>query len=170
MGTPGSYPDWLEVDFALPQAINEIDVFTLQDNYSNPSDPTLTMTFSIYGITAFNVQYWDGANWVSAPGGDVTGNNKVWRKFAFATITTSKIRVYVTNALFNYSRITEVEAWTSSQLPTVSITSPTNGTVFAAVANITINATASDPDGTITKVEFFQGSTKLGESTTSPYI
>ena len=53
--------------------------------------------------------------------------------------------------------------------PSVSITSPINGTFFNAPANITISANASDADGTISKVEFFQGSTKLGESTTSPY-
>ena len=52
--------------------------------------------------------------------------------------------------------------------PSVSITSPTNNASFNAPVNITINVTASDSDG-ITKVEFFQGSTKLGESATSPY-
>ena len=30
-------------------------------------------------------------------------------------------------------------------------------------------ATASDPDGTVSKVEFFNGATKLGEDTTAPY-
>jgi len=49
------------------------------------------------------------------------------------------------------------------------ITSPSMGATFSAPANITINASASSPDGSITKVEFFEGSTKLGESTTSPY-
>ncbi|MGH9315576.1 MAG: Ig-like domain-containing protein [Thermoanaerobaculia bacterium] len=53
--------------------------------------------------------------------------------------------------------------------PTVSITSPAAGTLFAAPANILITATASDSDGSVAKVEFFQGATKLGESTTSPY-
>jgi Bacterial Ig domain len=53
--------------------------------------------------------------------------------------------------------------------PTVSITSPANNASFAAGSNITIAATAADSDGTITKVEFFQGSTKLGEATASPY-
>lgn len=52
--------------------------------------------------------------------------------------------------------------------PSVSITSPTNNSTFNAPVNITINAIASDADG-ISKVEFFQGSTKLGESATSPY-
>ena len=41
--------------------------------------------------------------------------------------------------------------------------------VFTAPADITINANAIDPDGSVTKVEFFQGTTKLGEDLTSPY-
>jgi YD repeat-containing protein len=53
--------------------------------------------------------------------------------------------------------------------PTVSLTSPTNQAVLPAPANITINATAADNDGGVSKVEFFQGSTKLGEDMTSPY-
>jgi len=53
--------------------------------------------------------------------------------------------------------------------PTVSITSPSNGATFTAGANITINATASDSDGTVTKVDFYQGTTFLGTDTSSPY-
>ena len=55
--------------------------------------------------------------------------------------------------------------------PTVSITSPANGAVFNRLSNVTINASAADSDGTVTKVEFFRsdGATKLGEDTTAPY-
>ena len=53
--------------------------------------------------------------------------------------------------------------------PTVSITSPANNAVFNTPASITINANAADSDGSVSKVEFFQGATKLGEDTTSPY-
>lgn len=53
--------------------------------------------------------------------------------------------------------------------PTVSLTSPANNASFNAPANITINASASDTDGTISKVEFFQGATKLGEDTSNPF-
>jgi RHS repeat-associated protein len=50
--------------------------------------------------------------------------------------------------------------------PAVSITSPINGQVFVfSPTNITLTATASDPDGTISKVEFFSGSTNLGVAT-----
>jgi hypothetical protein len=41
--------------------------------------------------------------------------------------------------------------------------------VLTPPASYTINVEASDSDGTITKVEFFDGSEKLGEDQTSPY-
>ena len=53
--------------------------------------------------------------------------------------------------------------------PTVSITSPANGAVFGFWSNVTINASASDSDGTVTKVEFWRNNTKLGEDATAPY-
>jgi RHS repeat-associated protein len=111
--TSNSYPDWLEVDFSGSKTIDEIDVFTLQDNYTSPSDPTTSMTFSLYGIVDFQLQYWDGGSgsWVTVSGGNISGNNKVWKQVTFSQITTNKIRVNVTSALSNFSRVTELEAW-----------------------------------------------------------
>ena len=60
-------------------------------------------------------------------------------------------------------------AW-ANQAPAVNITSPQNEYEdLIAPANMTITASASDSDGSISKVEFFQGSTLLGQSTQSPY-
>lgn len=53
--------------------------------------------------------------------------------------------------------------------PTVNLTGPTNNANFISGSTITLAATAADSDGTVSKVEFFQGSVKLGEDTTSPY-
>ena len=53
--------------------------------------------------------------------------------------------------------------------PVVSITSPADNARFTVGAPITITATATDAGGTITKVEFFNGTTKLGEDLSSPY-
>src|SRR6266404_4470520 len=78
-GASPNFPQWLEIDFNGSKTISEIDVFTLQDNYQNPSEPTETMTFSQHGVTVFDAQYWDGSNWITVPGGSITGNNKVWR-------------------------------------------------------------------------------------------
>ena len=52
-GTPNVWPDWVEIDFNASYPINEIDFFTIQDNYQNPSPPTLDMTFTIIGRNRF---------------------------------------------------------------------------------------------------------------------
>ena len=57
----------------------------------------------------------------------------------------------------------------SNVLPTVALTQPANGATFTEPANVNLAAAASDADGGVTKVEFFNGSTKLGEDTTAPY-
>jgi hypothetical protein len=53
--------------------------------------------------------------------------------------------------------------------PTVALTSPTAGQTFTAPATIPLAATASESGGTISKVEFFSGTTLLSTATTSPY-
>ena len=54
--------------------------------------------------------------------------------------------------------------------PSVQMTAPTNGASFSTGANITLTASASDADGSITKVEFYRGGTTLlGTVTAAPY-
>ena len=102
---------WVQVDFGTNRTLTEIDVFTLQDNYAGSSEPTESMTFTQWGLTGYEVQYWSGSNWLTVSGGSVTGNNKIWRKFTFSPITTSKIRVLTNASPDGYSRLTEIEAY-----------------------------------------------------------
>jgi hypothetical protein len=53
--------------------------------------------------------------------------------------------------------------------PFVAITNIPNHSVFQSPTNIAINATASDPDGTVSNVEFFDGAMKLAELTNAPF-
>ena len=53
--------------------------------------------------------------------------------------------------------------------PTASITSPANGAVFPRRPTFTITANAADSDGTVTSVEFRDGSTVLSQDTSAPY-
>jgi len=110
-GTPNTYPDWIEVNFSGAKTIDEISVFSMQDSYTMPADPTPTMTFASWGLKTFEVQYWTGSAWAAVPGGAIVNNNLVWRKVTFTPITTTKIRVLVTSALNGYSRMVEIEAW-----------------------------------------------------------
>jgi len=71
-----------------------------------------------------------------------------------------------------YCNVAEVQfcgTASSNQLPTVSITTPANGATYTAPGNVTITATATDTDGTISKVEFYNGTTLLNSDNTSPY-
>lgn len=55
-------------------------------------------------------------------------------------------------------------------LPTASITAPADGQVYNyPPQDVPLAASASDSDGTVAKVEFYQGETKIGEDTTAPF-
>lgn len=53
--------------------------------------------------------------------------------------------------------------------PTVSLTAPLNNASVQLSTAATISANASDPDGTVKKVEFFVGSTLVGVDSISPF-
>jgi hypothetical protein len=70
------------------------------------------------------------------------------------------------NGVPSVARMVSVQG---SAAPTVALTQPANGASFGAPATIGLAATAGDVDGTVAKVEFFNGTTKLGEDATAPY-
>ena len=53
--------------------------------------------------------------------------------------------------------------------PTATLTAPLNGAQYTAPATIALAATAGVGSGSISKVEFYNGTTLLGTSTSSPY-
>ena len=57
----------------------------------------------------------------------------------------------------------------ANQPPVANISSPAKNNTFTAPATINIEATANDPDGTIIKIEFYNGEIKLGEVLNKPY-
>jgi len=68
----------------------------------------------------------------------------------------------------NNTATTAITVLSDSNLaPTISITSPSSGNMFVGPANITINATVADSDGTISTVEFFDNGQSIGLGTAS---
>lgn len=57
----------------------------------------------------------------------------------------------------------------SNMLPTASLTSPANNAAFIVGNPVTLTAQAADPDGSIAKVEYFDGTTSLGSGTSAPF-
>jgi hypothetical protein len=109
--TGSSYPDWLEIVFNGTKTIDEVAVFSVQDNYKSPAEPIETMTFTKYGLVDFTLQYWTGSAWQAVSNGVVRGNTLVWRRVTFSPVTTSRIRVLTQRGKDGWSRITEVEAY-----------------------------------------------------------
>ncbi|MGB8511065.1 MAG: PKD domain-containing protein, partial [Pyrinomonadaceae bacterium] len=109
--TRDEWPDWLQVDFSNSKTINEMRVYTLQDNFNSPQVPTTDTTCASYGLLDYDMQYWDGSTWVTVPNGAIRGNDKVIRIVGGLNITTTKIRINVLNARAHFSRIVEVEAY-----------------------------------------------------------
>ncbi|HEX3098785.1 MAG TPA: PQQ-binding-like beta-propeller repeat protein [Usitatibacter sp.] len=122
------FPDWVRIDFSGAKTIDHVVVYSVQDNYTSPIEPTDTLTFTSFGLTAFDVQGWNGSAWVTL--GSVTGNNLVKRTVTFPAATVSAIRVNVSSALLHYSRIVEIEAWTAS-----SAAGAASSTNFALASN-----------------------------------
>lgn len=87
----------------------------------------------------------------------------------FENLASGDYTVYAKNAEGCVSAGTNATVNPQPVAPTVAITSPKNNASYNSLANITINANASDADGTVAKVEFFEGANKLGEATTAPY-
>ncbi|TRX21666.1 T9SS type A sorting domain-containing protein [Flavobacterium franklandianum] len=57
----------------------------------------------------------------------------------------------------------------ASAMPIVNITFPSNNSRYLTGAKVDVNCTASDPDGSIAKVDFYNGATLLASVTTAPY-
>ncbi|WP_224721618.1 pectinesterase family protein [Paenibacillus vietnamensis] len=53
--------------------------------------------------------------------------------------------------------------------PTAVITGPANNAIVKAGSNVTVEATAADADGTVTKVEFYRNGEKVGEDDSAPF-
>jgi M6 family metalloprotease-like protein len=72
-----------------------------------------------------------------------------------------------------WGNVAEIEFYgtgvASNVAPTISITSPSANASFVAPASVNITANASDADGTISKVEFFVGTTLVATDYTAPY-
>jgi len=60
-------------------------------------------------------------------------------------------------------------AASSNSPPAVSISNPSGGANFTEPATISIVANATDSDGTVTRVDFFDGATLLGTATNNPF-
>ena len=63
----------------------------------------------------------------------------------------------------------EPPATPTNSAPSVTLAGANANQIFAAGAEIVLRADVTDADGTVSKVEFFESDTKLGEATAAPF-
>src|SRR6185437_16540707 len=103
------YPDWVQVNFNGSKTIDHVVLYSVQDNYLNPVEPTDTMTGTRFVVSSFDVQAWTGSAWTTVA--SVAGNSSIKRTGWFPAHATSAVRISVKSSDDNaWSRITELEA------------------------------------------------------------
>jgi len=110
-GTPNAFPDFVEVHLAGEKLIDEIVLYTLRDNYTSADEVIEASGATQYGLSAFDVGYWDAAagQWKYIA---VTGNPYAIRRVVLpAPVSTSKLSIVTRGGGGGYSRIVEIEAY-----------------------------------------------------------
>jgi len=119
----------------------------------NRSTETKTLTFSIPGT---KVTKWDEY---------VTSGTKNLKKENSINAANGSFQITL-----DAQSTTTFVGTAPSGIPTVELTAPATDSNFESPADIELSATATDTDGKISKVEFFNGETKIGEATSAPFL
>ena len=120
-------------------------------------------TFQVSGCAIAGVEFYEGkrllASFTTPPYSYVWNGPSIGTHTITAVSTDSNGRIAVS----------EPVTFRVNAPPTVTLTSPANGAVFSAPANISLKASASDSDGSIAKVEFYANGVLVATDTSSPY-
>lgn len=153
--------------FACPLAAQAAVVnVTIQDYFFNPADVTINVNdqilwtwndFDLHSSTS-------GANFIPDGLWESGLNAQQGFTYSHSFASAGSFPYYCSYHGFTGS----VTVQTANVPPSVAITAPTNGAVFAAPWTGAIQAAASDPDGTVSKVGFFAGATHLGTVNNPP--
>lgn len=135
--------------YTAPATVN------LAANASNPDGTAVAKVEFYSGTTLLNsdttAPY--SYSWANVAAGSYSITAKAYNSAGVSTTSTAvAITVKAANAA-----------------PTVSLTAPAANASYTAPASVTITANAADSDGTISKVEFYNGATLLNSDTTAPY-
>lgn len=123
---------WIRVDFIAPREISEIDLFSLQDDFSTGKEPTTSTITNSYGNVDFHLQYCpegttcfaDGSGWVQPAGGYITGNNKAQNSVTFVPVPATAVRAVFDCAQSTRAYAVELEAWQRAPKPAVDAIIP----------------------------------------------
>jgi len=140
--------------------------------YSAPANITMTANASQPNGYISRVEFYQGANLL----GSAYSAPYTLTQYGVPAGTYSGAYAFTARAVDNFGATATstpaavtVGSSGGNQPPVVSLTSPANGSTYAAPATITLTANAYDPDGSIARVDFYQGAHLLGQLYSAPY-
>lgn len=181
--TPMAFTNYPGSDPTLPSSQDRMtpNVWLTRDSSHGPFNARYETTFTAYlspydtewanGTTAnyASLSYTDWYDWskgVNSTPTNTVGVNAVLHLISEDIYLDIKFTSWGSHGTggFSYIRSTPPNI-----PPSVTLTNPANGAVFVAPATVAIGAAASDPDDTVTNVQFFDGTSSLGNVAASPY-
>jgi plastocyanin len=127
-------------------------------------------------------------NWTNAFHSSTSGTNGVhgedngtpcglWDTGVIGSLPHSFTNVFTTNGIFDYYCSPHASAGMTGQVlvasaslpPSLAITNPSNGAVFAEPANVTIEATVTNGSGPVTNVQFLINGTVQASENSGPF-
>ncbi len=106
----------------------------------------------------------DGTTWTSIGSDIIPMADTVYVGIA----TTSHNTTAATSAVLDNLSIASIGG-PQNQPPQVALTAPADGATVTAGSDVPVSAAANDADGTISRVDFFSGTTLIGSNATQPY-
>jgi regulation of enolase protein 1 (concanavalin A-like superfamily) len=135
--------------------------------YTAPATVTLAANASDSDGTIARVDFYRGSTLI---GSDTTSPYSVsWSNVAAGSYSLTAVATDNSGNTTRSNAVSITVNSTTNTPPIVSIVSPASGASFAAPTTVPITASASDSDGSVTKVEFYAGTTLIATDTTSPY-
>src|ERR1039458_2090155 len=135
------------------------------DSFTSPANVSITATANDSDGSVTNVAFFDGVTFLGGTNNTpytVTANLATG-SHALTAVATDNLGLSTTSSAVN------VTVGTGKIPPSVMITNPPDNSVFGNTDSVTIGASASDTDGSVTNVQFFDGLVLLRSVSTSPY-
>jgi sulfur relay (sulfurtransferase) complex TusBCD TusD component (DsrE family) len=133
-------------------------------NYPAPATINLAASVTANGHTITKVQFYNGSSLLgesaSAP------YTFTWSNVGSGSYTLTARLVYDSGSTLDSS---SVSVTVTGAGPAITLTSPSDGTSYQAPASFDLAASVTANGHTITKVQFYNGSSLLGESASAPY-
>ena len=134
--------------------------------FTAPATISLAANVTANGHAITKVQFYNGATLLGEA--TTTPYALTWSSVAAGSYSLSAQAVYDSGSIVG--SIAANVTVTNLPPPTIALTSPANNAAFTAPATISLAANVTANGHTITKVQFYNGATLLGEDATAPYV